>query len=80
MPIYFANYCPSETSDRASETQVHFRLKDAREFMRGRRGYIIRQADPEHPTGNGGNTLQEWCGGFIPTAQDEQNIRNTLEG
>ena len=79
MPIYFANYCPSDTADRASETRVHFRLRDAREFMRDRRGYIIRQAEPDNPMLPGENTFQEWCGGFVPTAQDEQNIRNTLE-
>jgi hypothetical protein len=80
MPIYFANYCPSETSDRASEVSVHFKLKDARGFMADKRGYIIRQAEPDHSTGNGENSFQEWCGDFTPTAQDEQNIRNIIEG
>jgi len=79
MPIYFSNYCPNELAGRASETKVHFRLKDARAFMANKRGYIVRQSDPDHPTANGHNTLQEWCGGFVPTAQDEQNIRNIIE-
>jgi len=80
VAIYFTNYCPNETADRASETRVHSRLRDARAFMENRRGYIIRQAEPDHPTGNGANTFQEWCGGFTATAQDEENIRNALEG
>jgi len=79
MAIYFTSYCPNETANRASETRVHFRLKDARAFMEGKRGYIIRQSEPDNPMGAGENTFQEWCGNFTPTAQDEQTIRNLLE-
>jgi len=78
MAMYFANYCPRETAERASETKVFFKLKDARAFMETKRGYIIRQSEPDHATRNGENTLQEWCGGFEPTAQDEQNIKTLL--
>jgi len=78
MPLYFANYCPSHTSDRATEVSVNYRLKDARAFMKGKRGYIIRQADSDEPMQNGENTFQEWCGGFQPTAHDEQIINELL--
>ena len=78
MPIYFANYCPDSLTDRACETAVYTRLRDCRDFMADRRGYIIRQGEPEHKTLNGTNTLLEYCNGFVPTAQDEQNIRNLL--
>jgi len=78
MPIYFASYCPSDTAERASETRVHLRLKDARAFMQGKRGYIIRQTEPDNPMGFGENNFQEWCGGFTPTAQDEKNIKTLL--
>ena len=76
MAIYFTSYCPSEAANRASETRVHFRLKDARAFMEDKRGYIIRQSEPDNPFGAGENTFQEWCGGFEPTAQDEQTIKS----
>ena len=47
--------------------------------MQDKRGYIIRQSEPDTTMGAGENTFQEWCGGFEPTAQDEQTIQSLCD-
>ena len=70
-PLWFANYTNDEDAQRTTEIKTCYTLKEARSFMERRYGYITRWAEE--------TTLHEFCGGFVPSAQEELHIKSLLE-
>jgi len=68
-PVYFANYSNLHT-DRTTDIKLFDRLKDCKTFMLDKFGYIIRQGS------DGKNTLLNYYNDFLPSAQEQQRIKN----
>lgn len=81
--MWFANYATTEIHcGRTTGLKVAYRLKDAKDFMSDKFGYIIKQTDNGYRNDmsckRNKNTLVEYCNGFVPSAVEKAHIDQLL--
>jgi hypothetical protein len=75
---WFVNYTEIAGNGRVTKLKRFDTLKEATEFKVGKYGYITRASDgaSDFNTDKAKTTFIECFGGFVPSAQEMQNIRN----
>jgi len=76
---WFVNYTEQPNTGRTTETKHFSSLKSAKEFAKGKHGYITKTSDGAsdfNAKDKGSTDVVEYFGEFEPSAQEVQNIKN----
>lgn len=77
--MWFVNYTESPLAGphRTTEIKVFYKLKDAQEFAKGKKGYIVRAGeDSDKFAQDGSRSVHSLFGGFEPSATEYAKMRD----